>query len=82
MDLELIVLGSLPFALAVRKAISTTPGRGGHEMQLADAEQAATILGIRVRPHRVTSLGELQRAFAQIANDGAQILATARHLSR
>ena len=50
--------------------LSTTPGRGGHEMQLADAEQAATALGISVKPYRATSLGELQNAFAAIVNDG------------
>jgi putative ABC transport system substrate-binding protein len=50
--------------------LSTTPGRGGHEIQLADAEQAATTLGISVKPYRAASLGELQNALATIVNDG------------
>lgn len=50
--------------------LSTTPGHGGHEMQLADAEQSATALGIKVVPYRATSLGELQRALAAIVSDG------------
>jgi putative ABC transport system substrate-binding protein len=50
--------------------LSTTPGRGGHETQLADAEQAATALGISVKSYRAASLGELHSALAAIANDG------------
>lgn len=50
--------------------LSTTPGHGGHEMQLADAEQSATALGIKVVPYRATSLGELQNALAAIVSDG------------
>ncbi|MDP9089242.1 MAG: ABC transporter substrate-binding protein [Pseudomonadota bacterium] len=50
--------------------LSTTPGHGGHEMQLADAEQSATALGIKVVPYRATSLGELQRALTAIVSDG------------
>jgi len=49
--------------------LSTTPGQGGHEMQLRDAEQAATALGIRVKPYRATSLDELQKALAAIVMD-------------
>jgi ABC-type uncharacterized transport system substrate-binding protein len=129
MDLELIVAGSLPYALEVRAAnpampmviatcpgmisngfaqslqhpgrgvtgidelppgvttkrltllktaaphvsrvalLSTTPGSGGHEMQLADADRAATALGIRVNPYRATSLEALKAALAAIAVD-------------
>jgi len=50
--------------------LSTTPGRGGHEMQLADAEQAGKTLGISLRPYRATSLDELQNAFNAIVKDG------------
>jgi len=50
--------------------LSTTPGRGGHEIQLADAEQAATALGITVKSYRATSLDELQNALTAIVNDG------------
>src|SRR5438874_2336324 len=34
--------------------LSTTPGRGGHEMQLADAEEAAAKLGVTVTPYRAS----------------------------
>ena len=50
--------------------LSTTPGRGGHESQLADAEQTARVLGIRVKAYRAASLAELQNALAAIADDG------------
>jgi putative ABC transport system substrate-binding protein len=50
--------------------LSTTPGRGGHEAQLADAEQAAAVLGVTVKPYRVTSLADLERALAALLNDG------------
>jgi putative tryptophan/tyrosine transport system substrate-binding protein len=50
--------------------LSTTPGRGGHETQLADAQQAATALGISVKPYPAKSLAELQDALAAIVKDG------------
>ena len=50
--------------------LSTTPGRGGHETQLADAQAAAARLGVTGRPYRAASLGELQAALAAIAADG------------
>lgn len=50
--------------------LSTTPGRGGHEMQLADAEEAAGKFGVTVKPYRAASLAELQRALAGILADG------------
>jgi putative ABC transport system substrate-binding protein len=50
--------------------LSTTPGRGGHEVQLADAEQAATVLGTTVKPYRASTLGELQSALEAIVDDG------------
>jgi putative ABC transport system substrate-binding protein len=50
--------------------LSTTPGRGGHEIQLADAQQAATALGISVTPYRAVSLEQLQNQLAAIFNDG------------
>ena len=49
--------------------LSTTPGRGGHEAQLADAEKAAKSLRLTVRPYRATSLKELEEALAAIVND-------------
>jgi putative tryptophan/tyrosine transport system substrate-binding protein len=50
--------------------LSTTPGHGGHELQLADAEKAAAELGVSVKPYRATSLAELETALAAIVNDG------------
>jgi putative ABC transport system substrate-binding protein len=50
--------------------LSTTPGVGGHETQLADAERAARDLGVEVRPYRASSLAEVERALAAIASDG------------
>jgi len=50
--------------------LSTTPGRGGHETQLADAEQAAAGLGVTVKPYRVTSADAFEGAFAAIVADG------------
>jgi putative ABC transport system substrate-binding protein len=50
--------------------LSTTPGRGGHEIQLADAQQAAAKLGVTVKPYRAASLPELDQALAAIAADG------------
>ena len=50
--------------------LSTTPGRGGYETQLADAEQAASALGIRVKPYRAANLGELRNVLAAIVADG------------
>jgi putative ABC transport system substrate-binding protein len=55
--------------------LSTTPGRGGHETQLADAEQIAPTLGVSVKPYRATSLPELESALAEIVNDGMDGLA-------
>jgi putative tryptophan/tyrosine transport system substrate-binding protein len=129
MDLELIVAGALPVALAVREAnpampmviatcpgmisngfaqslerpgglvtgldelppgvtakrlsllktaapqvsrialLSTTPGKGAHETQLADAEQAAATLGVSVKAYRAASVAELEGALAAIAAD-------------
>lgn len=47
--------------------LSTTPGRGGHEVQLADAQGAAAKLGVTVKPYRATSLAELEHALEMIA---------------
>jgi hypothetical protein len=49
--------------------LSTTPGRGGHETQVADAETVASSLGVEVRPYRAASLTELRRALEQLAID-------------
>ena len=49
--------------------LSTTPGRGGHETQLADAERAGQDLGFSVKAYRAGSLGEIQTALEAIRND-------------
>jgi putative ABC transport system substrate-binding protein len=55
--------------------LSTTPGTGGHEAQVADAEQAAAALKISVKAYRATSLPELETALTAIAADGMNGLA-------
>jgi len=50
--------------------LSTTPGTGGHESQLADAERTAAELRITVKPYRATSLPELRAALEAIRADG------------
>ena len=67
---RLTLLKSAAPTLSSVALLSTTPGRGGHEMQLTDAEQAARALGIRVKPYRAASLGELQNALAAIVDNG------------
>ena len=52
--------------------LSTTPGQGGHESQLADAQAAAPSLGITVLPYRATNLAELEAALARIVADGME----------
>jgi putative tryptophan/tyrosine transport system substrate-binding protein len=52
--------------------LSTTPGRGGHEAQLADAERVAKPLGLAVKSYRAKSLTELETALAAIADDGME----------
>lgn len=49
--------------------LSTTPSRGGHEAQVADAEAAAPGLRVEVQPYRAASLAELRGALDQIAAD-------------
>jgi putative ABC transport system substrate-binding protein len=50
--------------------LSTTPGKGGHEAQVADAERAAAELGVTVKVYRATSLPELRTALDTIRVDG------------
>lgn len=50
--------------------LSTTPGRGGHEIQLAEAEKTAAELGIEVKPYRATSMAEIKDALASMVSDG------------
>ncbi|UFH55889.1 ABC transporter substrate-binding protein [Spirosoma sp. KNUC1025] len=50
--------------------ISGTPGVGGHEIQLSEAEKTATTLGVKVRPYQVTTLPELEKALEALGSDG------------
>ena len=49
--------------------LSTTPGRGGHETQVADAEGAARELGFSVKVYRASSLGEITAALDTIRSE-------------
>lgn len=50
--------------------ISGTPGVGGHEVQLSEAEKTATTLGVKVKLYRVDSLPELEKALEALVSDG------------
>jgi putative ABC transport system substrate-binding protein len=50
--------------------LSTTPGHGGHEAQVAEAESAAKSLHVTVKPYRATTLSELGTALAALVSDG------------
>lgn len=52
--------------------LSTTPGRGGHEAQMADAMEAAGPLGVQIKGYRVRAFEELALALTAIAADGMQ----------
>ncbi len=49
--------------------LSTTPGTGGHETQLADAELIAPALRVEVKAYRATTLPELHSALSAIKED-------------
>jgi putative ABC transport system substrate-binding protein len=49
--------------------LSTTPGVGAHEIQLADAQAAAGGLGVAVATCRASSLTELQEALGALVRD-------------
>lgn len=50
--------------------VSTTPGTGGHEIQLSEAEMTAATLGIEVKPYRAGSFQQLEKALKDLINDG------------
>lgn len=52
--------------------LSTTPGVGGHEAQLADALAAAATLGVSVKAYRAQSPGELEAALEAIRADAME----------
>jgi putative ABC transport system substrate-binding protein len=49
--------------------LSTTPGVGGHEAQLQDAQDAARSLDVTVHPYRATTPQELENALDAIVAD-------------
>lgn len=49
--------------------LSTTPGVGGHETQLNEAEKTAATLKIKVKPYRATSLAEIKEALSKVVDD-------------
>lgn len=49
--------------------LSTTPGIGGHEAQLADAETAARRFNLLVKPYRASNRNELQQALKGMIRD-------------
>ena len=52
--------------------LSTTPGVGGHEIQLEDAKAAAPRLGVSVKVYRATNLKEIELALDRAVADGMQ----------
>jgi putative ABC transport system substrate-binding protein len=52
--------------------LSTTPASCGHDIQLADAQSAATRLGVQVTPYRATDRDQIGRALAAMVADGQQ----------
>lgn len=66
---RLALLKSAAPEIARVALLSTTPGTGGHETQLAEAQQSAAHLGVEVRPYRATSPAELDAALGAIAAD-------------
>ena len=49
--------------------LSTTPGVGGHEVQLSEAEKTALAMGIEVKAYRASSLSQLEEALTGIIAD-------------
>lgn len=66
---RLVLLKAAVPQLARVGLLSTTPGQGGHELQLGEAERAAESLGITVRAYRAESRPELELALARMAAD-------------
>lgn len=54
--------------------LSTTPGAGGHEIQMAEALRAAGRLGLAVTAYRAGTVDELKQALADIVRDKHQAM--------
>ena len=68
--LELLTLA----APGVRRVglLSTTPASCGHDIQLADAQEGASRLGVLVKPYRATNLKGVHQALLAMVRDGQQ----------
>lgn len=56
--------------------LSTTPGVGGYERQLADAQRSADILSVQVTPYRAANPPELMKALSGMLRGGVDSLLT------
>lgn len=54
--------------------LSTTPGSGGHEIQLAEAIRAARRLRVEVTPYRASDVAELKQALAAVIAEKQQAM--------
>jgi putative ABC transport system substrate-binding protein len=63
-----LLKAAVPAAMRIA-LLSTTPGVGGHETQLGDAQSAAKSLGVTVSSYRATTPDELKRALEAIVAD-------------
>ncbi len=54
--------------------LSATPGKGGHEIQLLEAQQEAKKYSLDVKSYRVTNLPALEKALQEIVADGMQAM--------
>lgn len=52
--------------------LATTPASCGYEIQLADAQETATRLGVEVKPYRATNRDEIVQALHAMVHDGQQ----------
>lgn len=52
--------------------LSTTPATCGHEIQLADAKEAALRLGVAVKPYRAANREQIGQALEGMVRDGQQ----------
>lgn len=55
--------------------LSTTPGHGGHETQLGEAQRAAEALQVQVKPYRASTPAELASALKNMLADSMDGLA-------
>lgn len=54
--------------------LSATPGKGGHEIQLLEAQKEAARSSLEIVSYRVTNLPELEKALQSIVAEGMQAM--------